>query len=300
MGLGQRWPEVARTYAEVNRAFGDIVKVTPSSKVVGDLALFLVSHGMTVHEFENLGPDHSVTIPNSVVEMIAGSLGEPEGGWPKKIQNVVLRGGKTQKGRPGTNLKPVDLEETGAILEKKLGHKPSRGDLMSYLMYPEIFLKYAKIRSAYGDVDVLPTPQFFYGMQRSEEITVDLEPGKTLVIKLLTIGEPHLEGYRTVFFELNGQPREVNIVDKSLKAATTTRTKADANIPGQVGAPIPGAITSIAAEVGQTVAKGDKLLVMEAMKMQTTVYAPVAGKVQQILVQVGNHVEPKDLLIVIE
>jgi pyruvate carboxylase len=300
MGLGQRWPEVARTYAEVNRALGDIVKVTPSSKVVGDLALFLVSHGMTVEEFENLGPDHSVTIPNSVVEMIGGSLGEPEGGWPKKIQNVVLRGAKPQKGRPGTNLKPVDLEETTVMLEKKLGHKPSRGDLMSYLMYPEIFLKYAKVRAAHGDVDVLPTPQFFYGMQRGEEITVDLEPGKTLVIKLLTIGEPHLEGYRTVFFELNGQPREVNIVDKSLKAVVATRTKADANVPGQVGAPIPGAVTSIAVEVGQSVAKGDKLLIMEAMKMQTTVYAPISGKVQQILVQVGNHVEPKDLLALIE
>jgi pyruvate carboxylase len=137
-------------------------------------------------------------------------------------------------------------------------------------------------------------------MQRGEEITVDLEPGKTLVIKLLTIGEPHLEGYRTVFFELNGQPREVNIVDKSLKAVVATRTKAEANVPGQVGAPIPGAVTSIAVEVGQSVAKGDKLLIMEAMKMQTTVYAPISGKVQQILVQVGNHVEPKDLLALIE
>ena len=300
MGLGDRWPEVARTYAEVNQAFGDIVKVTPSSKVVGDMALFLVSHGMTVREFERLGPDHNLTVPNSVVEMFEGALGEPEGGWPEKIQQVILKGRKPAKGRPSERLKPVDLDEAAKTLSSKIGHAASRTDLMSYLMYPDVFLKFNKARSSYGDLEVLPTPQFLYGMQKGEEITVDLEPGKRLIIKFLTVGEPHPEGTRTVFYELNGQPREVNIRDKSLQAAVPALEKADPSIPGHVGAPIPGAVSSIAVELNEQVSKGDRLLVMEAMKMQTTVYAPISGKVTRKLVNVGQTVEAKDLLLVIE
>ncbi|HSB15615.1 MAG TPA: pyruvate carboxylase [Bryobacteraceae bacterium] len=300
MGLGERWPEVVRTYAEVNMAFGDIVKVTPSSKVVGDMALFLVSHGMSVREFERLGPDHHLTIPNSVVEMFSGALGEPDGGWPKKIQKVILRGAKPQRGRPGARLKPVDLDETASMLEKKLGRKPARDEVLSYIMYPEVFLKFARTQQTYGDMESLPTPQFFYGIEKGEEITVDLEPGKTLVIKFLTIGEPHPDGLRTVFFELNGQPREVNIRDRSLQVKAPEQPKADPGIVGHVGAPIPGVVTAVAVELNEEVKKGDKLLVMEAMKMQTTVYAPVAGRVMQKLVQPGQQVESKDLLIVIE
>jgi pyruvate carboxylase len=300
MGLGERWPEVVRTYAEVNMAFGDIVKVTPSSKVVGDMALFLVSHGMSVREFERLGPDHHLTIPNSVVEMFSGALGDPDGGWPKKIQKVVLRGAKPQRGRPGARLKPVDLDETATMLEKKLGRKPARDEVLSYIMYPDVFLKFARMHQTYGDMESLPTPQFFFGVEKGDEITVDLEPGKTLVIKFLTIGEPHPEGFRTVFFELNGQPREVNIRDRSLQVKAPEQPKADPGIVGHVGAPIPGVVTAVAVELNEEVKKGDKLLVMEAMKMQTTVYAPVAGKVIQKLVQPGQQVESKDLLIVIE
>ncbi len=300
MGLGARWGEIARAYAEVNMAFGDIVKVTPSSKVVGDLALFLVSHGISVGEFANLGKDHSQTIPNSVVEMFMGSLGEPMGGWPKKMRDVVLRGAKPQRGRPGAHMPAVDLEETAAALERKIGRKPSRTDLLSYLMYPEVFVKFAKNQQAWSNVGALPTPQFFYGMQKGEEITVELEPGKTLVLKFLTLGEPHPDGTRTVFFELNGQPREVTVRDTSLEVKVASRAKADPAHPGHVGAPIPGAISSIAVELNQSVEKGDKLLVMEAMKMQTTIAAPVAGKVVRRLVQNGEQVEPKDLLLVIE
>ncbi len=300
MGLGERWPEVVSTYSEVNMAFGDIVKVTPSSKVVGDMALFLVSHGMTVREFARLGPDHHLTIPNSVIEMFGGALGEPEGGWPKQIQSVILRGAKPHRGRPGARLKPLDLKETAALLEKKLGRKPVPDEVVSYLLYPDVFLKFARQRQVHGDMEVLPTPQFFFGMERGEEIAVDLEPGKTLVIKFLTVGEPHPEGFRTVFFELNGQPREVNIRDKSLQVTAAVQPKADPNFPGHVGAPIPGVVTSVAVELHEPVAKGDKLLVMEAMKMQTTVYAPVAGKVVQKPVHPGQHVEAKDLLLVIE
>ena len=300
MGLGGRWHEIAHTYADVNLALGDIVKVTPSSKVVGDLAIFLVNNRMKVGDLIRLGPNHTLTLPNSVVEMLSGDLGEPDGGWPSDIQEVVLRGAQPRHGRPGEHLAPVDLTATQATLEKKVGHKVSRTDLASYLMYPEVFLKFDKARTSYGDVEVLPTPQFFYGLDKESEIAVELEPGKALVIKLLTVSEAHPDGTRIVFFELNGQPREVKIRDQKLKAVANLRVKADAAKSGQVGAPIPGAVTSVAVAMNQTVAKGERLLVMEAMKMQSTIYAPLAGKVTQLLAQVGDNVEAKDLLVVIE
>ena len=300
MGLGERWPEVSRAYAEVNMAFGDLIKVTPSSKAVGDMALFLVSHGMSVKSVENLGPNHNLNIPNSVIEMFQGALGEPLGGWPKKITEVILRGGKPKRGRPSAHLPPVDLEEVRAEMEKKIHRKPSHSDLMSYLMYPEVFLKFTRSQHAWGEVENLPTAPFFYGMQNGEEVTVELEPGKRLIIKFLTIGEPHQDGTRTVFFELNGQPREVTVRDRSLEVKRDERPKADPAQLGQVGAPIPGAVDSIAVEVGQQVVPGERLLVMEAMKMQNSVNSPIAGKITQLLVQPGQSVEAKDLLVVIE
>jgi pyruvate carboxylase len=300
MGLGARWQEIARTYAEVNFACGDIVKVTPSSKVVGDLAIFLVSHDMTVKELERLGPDHNLTLPNSVVEMFAGALGEPEGGWPPKLQSVILRGAKPMSGRPGEHIPPVELQLARGRVEKQAEQKISDTDLMSYLMYPDVFLKFARARSAYGNLEILPTPQFFYGLERGQEIAVDLEPGKTLVVKLLTVSDPHPDGTRTIFFELNGQPREATVRDNALRAMVQTRPKANPSAPGQVGSPIPGAISSIVVELGEQVKKGDRLLVLEAMKMQSTVYAPIHGKVTKKLANVGDKVEAKDLLLVLE
>ncbi len=300
MGLGARWAEIARTYGEVNMAFGDIVKVTPSSKVVGDMAIFLVGHGMTVQQFLRLPDDHSMTLPNSVIEMFQGTLGIPDGGWPKKMAKLVLKGAKPIKGRPSAALKPVNLDEAAQLAEKRTGQKPTSSDLMSYLMYPDVYTKFAKARSSYGDVEVLPTTQFFYGMERGEEVALDLEPGKTLVVKFLTAGEPHPDGTRTVFFELNGQPRETRVRDKSLKVAVAQREKADPANAGHVAAPIPGAVTSIAVEMGQAVKKGDRLLVLEAMKMQTTVSAPIDGRVKKLLVKTGEGVEPKDLLLAID
>ncbi len=194
----------------------------------------------------------------------------------------------------------MNLEETATALEKKIARKPLHDEVLSYLMYPDVFLKFARARQNWGDVDVLPTPEFHFGMERGADIAVELEPGKALVIKFLTIGEPHPDGTRTVFFELNGQPREVTIRDQKLDVKEQARVKADPAHPGQIGAPIPGVVSTVAVELNQTLKKVDRLLVMEAMKMQSTVYAPVAGKVTQLLVSPGQQVEAKDLLLVIE
>ena len=300
MGLGHRWHEVARTYADVNRAFGDIVKVTPSSKAVGDMALFLANHKMTVDEFARLGADHDFSLPASVIEMLRGELGEPEGGWPPEIQRAVLRGKEPIRGRPGAVLEPADFDRTAAGVEKKIGRSPSQDELLSYFMYPDVFVKFAAVRQKWDGIDTLPTPAFYYGLDRGQEITVELEPGKTLVVKFLTVGEPHPDGTRTVFFELNGQPREVTVRDSKLQVKVPARPKADPAKPGEIGAPIPGVVSNIAVEMGQTVVKGERLFVMEAMKMQNTVYSPVGGKVLRILAEVGQSVEAKDLLLVIE
>lgn len=300
MGLGARWPDIARMYADVNMAFGDIVKVTPSSKVVGDLAIFLISHGMTVQDLEKLPTDHTLTLPNSVMDMFMGSLGQPEGGWPPNLERIVLRGKKPRTGRPGEQLPPADLNAAAAKVSAATGEAATRTDVMSYLMYPDVFTKFASIRKQFGELEVLPSSAFFYGLEQRTEVTVEIEPGKTLVIRLLTVGEPRPDGMRTVFFELNGQPREVEVRDKSIKQQVAERRKADPSRSGDVGAPIPGAVTSISVQPGEAVKKGDRLLVMEAMKMQTTVYAPITGKVKDIAVRLRDSVEAHDLLLVLE
>ena len=299
MGLGGRWPEVARTYADVNFAFGDIVKVTPSSKVVGDLALYLLSHGMTVKDLENLPADHQLTLPNSVADMFMGSLGQPEGGWPAKLQSIILRGKTPIQGRPGEALAPIDFVQSAAAVKAKTGSE-SKTDLLSYLMYPEVFESFAAARARYGELEVLPTPAFFYGLDQREEVTVELEPGKTLIIRLLTIGDPHPDGMRTLFFELNGQPREVEVRDRSIKEEVSAKRKADPAKVGEVSAPIPGVVTLLHIAAGEKVTKGDRLLVLEAMKMQTTIYAPAGGEVKEVCVKTKDAVEARDLLLVIE
>ena len=299
MGLGHRWREVERTYAEVNQIFGDIVKVTPSSKVVGDMALFLLANEMKPADLLKLDEKHDVSLPNSVVEMFGGALGVPPGGWPKKVQRIILRGQAPLKGRPSASLSPAKFEEEQAGLERKLGHAVQRDVLLSYLLYPEVFFEYDKFRQSYSDVGVLPTPAFFYGLKPGEEITVEIESGKTMIVKFLTVGEAHPDGTRTLFFELNGQPREVTVRDKALRVVERSHPKADVGESGHVGAPTAGLISGIAVQPNHTVERGAKLLTLEAMKMQSNIYAPIAGRITKLLVGPGQHVEAKDLLVVI-
>jgi pyruvate carboxylase len=299
MGLGHRWREAEKMYADVNQLFGDIVKVTPSSKVVGDMTLFLMAKEMTPADVLGLDEHHDVSFPNSVIELFSGVLGVPPGGWPKKLQKIILRGAAPLRGRPSANLEPANFKEEKSSLEAKFGHSLRADDVLSYLLYPDVFTRFDKFRQTYSDVSVLPTPAFFYGLKSGEEITVEIESGKSLIIKFLTISEPHPDGTRTLFFELNGQPREVNVRDRALRVVERAHPKADPADPGQVAAPTAGVISGIAVQANHTVERGAKLLTLEAMKMQSNIYAPISGRIVKLLVTSGQHVESKDLLVTI-
>ena len=300
LGLEGRWHEIADTYAQVNQLFGDIVKVTPSSKVVGDLALFMVTNNLTAMDV--LSPDKKLNFPRSVVEMMQGMLGFPEGGWPKVFQKIVLdsAGAKPIEGRPGAKMPAVDFAATKAEVANKTKHQPRDVDVLSYVLYPQVYLDFEKHRRQYDNTSVLPTSAFFYGMQSGDEIAAEIEPGKTLIIRFLTIGEPREDGMRTVFFELNGQPREVNVPDRKLEGNLHKHPKADAEDPDHVAAPMPGKVSTVAVSKGQAVKEGERLLSIEAMKMETAVYSPRGAKVKEVLVKPGSAVTAGDLLIVLE
>jgi pyruvate carboxylase len=295
MGLSQRWPEIARTYSEVNQLFGDIVKVTPSSKVVGDMTMFLVTRGIRPADVVNLEPGTS--FPESVIDMLSGGLGIPMGGWPKKVQEVVLGSRKAREGRPGEGIPPLNFQKVKTELAGKLKREVTDDDLFSHLMYPEVFAEFAKFSREYSDVSVIPTHPFFFGLKPGEEMSVDIEAGKTLFVKLINIGAPDKDGYRMVLYELNGMPREAAIHDRTLHIKAKARAKADAGDPMQIGAPIPGLITSVDVSPKTRVAKGAKVVTLEAMKMQTTIYAPADGLIDEIHIQAGDTVEARDLLV---
>ena len=297
LGLETRWHEVAKAYRAANDLFGDIVKVTPSSKVVGDMALMMVSQNITSAEV--LDPKTDMAFPASVVEMLRGDLGQPLGGWPKALQDKALKDIKPITDRPGARLPAADLDATRKEVEAKIG-RPLEGDeLMSYLMYPKVFTDYAAMQGKYGPVSVLPTPVFFYGMKLGEEIAVELERGKSLVLRLQTIGETDEEGKVRVFFELNGQPRIVKVPNRSAKATVEVRRKAEEGNDTHVAAPMPGAVSTIAVKKGEAVKAGDVLLTIEAMKMETALHAPRDGTVTELLVTPGAQIDAKDLLVVL-
>jgi pyruvate carboxylase len=295
LGLADRWREVCHAYASVNEMFGDIIKVTPTSKVVGDMALFMVGNNLTPEEVAD-GP-RELSFPESVVEFFEGRLGEPPGGFPEKLRRRVLRGRKPIEGRPGASLPPADFAATRAELEKKLGRAVSEQEVVTHLLYPRVFPDFAAHEAKYSDTSVLPTPVFFYGMEPGEEASVEIERGKTLILKFLTVGDPHGDGTRTVFFELNGQPREVLVPDRSLTGEVVRRPKAEAGNPLHVGAPMPGLVVRVAVAEGDEVEAGQKLFTLEAMKMETTIYAERDGVVAEVPVMAGTQVEAGDLLL---
>ena len=299
LGLEDRWPEVARTYADVNQMFGDIVKVTPSSKVVGDMALMMVAQGLTRSDVED--PATDVSFPDSVIDMMRGNLGQPPGGFPDGIVKKVLKDEKPNTERPGKHLKPADLEALRKEASEAMEGKPvDDEDLSGYLMYPKVFLDYMGRHRTYGPVRTLPTRTFFYGMEPGEEITAEIDPGKTLEIRLQAVGETNEDGEVKVFFELNGQPRVIRVPNRLVKATTQQRPKAETGNASHIGAPMPGVVASVAAREGAKVNAGDLLLTIEAMKMETGIHAERAAVVKAVHVQPGGQIDAKDLLVELE
>ncbi|MBF0181699.1 MAG: pyruvate carboxylase [Magnetococcales bacterium] len=297
LGIEARWDEVAQAYAHVNRMFGDIPKVTPSSKVVGDMALMMVTSQLTPEDV--LDPAREIAFPESVVQYFRGDLGQPPGGFPEALQRKVLKNQTPLTVRPGSIQPDTDLEAVRANVAVLAGGAVGDDLLASYLMYPQVTGEFIKHQQKYGSVSLLPTPVFFYGMEPGQEISVELEKGKTVIIHFVTKSEPDREGMITVFYEINGQPRSVMVQDTTQVTSKATMPKARDGDENQIGAPIPGAVGAIAVVKGQKVARGDLLLTLEAMKMETAICASREGVVAEIHVEAGAQVETKDLLITI-
>jgi len=298
LGVASRWEDVARAYADVNEMFGDVIKVTPTSKVVGDMALAMVTGGLTKEEV--LDPARNVAFPDSVVSFFRGELGQPPGGFPKALQQKVLGKEKPMTVRPGAVLPPVDLPAARAKLAANLGREVTDTEFASWLMYPDIFMDYAEHVRRYGDVSVLPTHVYFYGMQPGGEIVVHVQSGRQNIVRYLTESDPDEDGMRRVFFEVNGQPLTILVKDEGLAAADRKVEKADPGNPGHVPAPMPGLVVAVEVSVGQSVQRGDVLLIVEAMKMQTAITADRDGTVKRILARPDHVVDAKDLLLEID
>jgi pyruvate carboxylase len=301
LGVGEGgWELVKKAYAEVNRLFGDIPKVTPSSKVVGDMAIWMVKQGLDGAAVSARAKE--LTFPESVIDFMRGSLGQPPGGFPEPLRTNVLKGAKTITGRPGASMPPYDWAGAKREMETLAGTEVARRDIVSYALYPKVMREYMEHRALHGDTSVLPTPTFFYGLRVGEEAWIDIEPGKTLIVKLLSVGEIEADGARTLTFELNGQSRSLRVFDDTAKTSAPKRRKAASNPskPGEVGAPMPGRVIDLVTKVGEHVKAGQKLLVTEAMKLETVVKAPVTGVVREIVSGAGEAVEGGDLLVVIE
>ncbi|MDH0117116.1 pyruvate carboxylase [Rhizobium pusense] len=298
LGLETRWHQVAQAYADANQVFGDIVKVTPSSKVVGDMALMMVSQDLTVAAV--VSPDKEVSFPESVVSMLRGDLGQPPGGWPEALQMKALKGEKPYTVRPGSLLEAADLDAERAAIETKIERKVNDFEFASYLMYPKVFTDFALAHDTYGPVSALPTPAYFYGLPEGEELFAEIEKGKTLVILNQAMTGIDEKGMVTVFFELNGQPRHIKVPDRVHgSAGGAVRRKAETGNASHVGAPMPGVISRVFVTAGQAIKAGDVLVSIEAMKMETALHAEADGTVAEVLVHAGDQIDAKDLLIVL-
>jgi pyruvate carboxylase len=295
VGLGDRWEEVKEMYARVNHLFGDIVKVTPSSKVVGDMALFMVQNDLSEQDVIEKG--EKIDFPDSVVELFEGYLGQPHGGFPEKLQKVILKGRNPLTVRPGELLDDVDFTKLKEKLYEQLKRPVTSFDALGYALYPKVFSDYAQTLEQFGDISVLDTPTFLFGMRLGEEIEVEIETGKTLIVKLVSIGQAQADGTRVIYFELNGQPREIVIKDENIKSTVATKRKIDPKDETHIGASMPGTVIRVIVDKGEKVEKGDHLMITEAMKMETTVQAPFSGTVKDIYVESGDAISPGDLLI---
>ncbi len=302
LGLGDKWDIIKTRYHEVDKALGRIVKVTPTSKVVADFAMFLVRNELTVDDLlKRNAAGEEFDFPQSVVDFFAGRLGQPHAGFPKQLQKVVLKGETPLTDRAGQHLPDYDWEGARATLNGLLSRAPTTAEELSYALYPVVFADYARFIEEFGESHIFETVPFLYGLEPGEETIVEIEEGKTLVITLLAVGElSQDDGTRPVYFELNGQPREVTVVDRSVVSAVARRPKADKTVPGQVGASMQGKVIAVKVAVGATVKKGEVLLTTEAMKMETSISATMNGTLKSLAVAVGDTLDAGDLVATIE
>ena len=302
LGLGDQFNEVKKMYAEVNNMFGNLIKVTPSSKVVGDMAIFMVTNNLTPEDVFTKG--HEISFPESVINFFKGDLGQPVGGFPKKLQKIILKDKKPYTDRPNAHLKPIDFTKEYANFQKKFQKGFTRAieieDFLSYKLYPKVFENAHENYKLYGNLALVPTTNFFYGMKIGEETLIELEVGKTIIIKLLSISEPNEEGLRTVFFKVNGENSNLEVFDKSLNIKKAENTKIDPSVPGQIGAPLQGSLYKLLVKKGQEIKRNDPLFVIEAMKMESTITAFNDGKVKSISLPEGSMVKQDDLVMTIE
>ncbi len=298
LGIDRRWPEIAQAYADANELFGDIVKVTPTSKVVGDMALAMVTAGLTKQDV--LDPEKEIAFPESVIQFFHGEMGQPAGGFPSALQAKVLNGKTPLQVRPGEALSTIDLEQTRETLAAQLKEEVSDFDLASYLMYPSVFTDYAEMERKYGDVSILPTHIFFYGLQSGEETVLSFEDNRQAIVHYLATSEPDEEGMRRVFFELNGQPQTVIVRDNNLSYEVHQNEKADPADPAHLAAPMPGLVVAVEVSTGERIRQGDTVVVLEAMKMQSAIPAEKSGIIKRVVVSPDHVVDTGDLLVVID
>ncbi len=302
LGLGDRFDEVKKMYAEVNTMFGNLVKVTPSSKVVGDMAIFMVTNDLTPEDVMQRGEE--ISFPESVINFFKGDLGQPTGGFPKKLQKIILKNKKPYKNRPNAHLEPIDFDVEYEAFRKKFQKGFTRDiefeDFLSYSLYPKVFEQAHEKHKLYGSLATIPTENFFYGIKRRQEALIELEPGKTIVVKLLSVSSANEEGMRIVFFKVNGENRYVEVKDKSLKIKSVEHVKADADDSNQVGAPLQGSLYKVLVKKGDKIEENDPLFIIEAMKMETTVTAVKAGKVKSVTLMAGVMVKQDDLILTME
>jgi pyruvate carboxylase len=299
MGINDaRWPELASMYAEVNKIFGDVIKVTPISKVVGDMAIYMLANNIQISDI--LDPKKDVGFPASVIEFFSGRLGQPYKGFPKSLQKKILKGKKPISYRFGSKLPSLNIKNRTKELEKNFKENISEKDTLSQIFFPEVFDGYMKHKKQFGNTSVIPTSNYFFGMNTGEEIYVAIEPGKTLIIRYFTLSEPNEKGYRTVYFELNGQPRSVDIKDHSIAVDDLAKEMADSSNKEHVAAPIPGLLVDVTVTEGIKVQKGAKLCTIEAMKMETVIYADQTGTVNKILASAGENIDANQLLFIIK
>ncbi|WPP52295.1 pyruvate carboxylase [Catalinimonas niigatensis] len=298
MGLEHKFETIKKNYAEVNKLFGELVKVTPSSKVVGDMAIFMASNNLSIEDI--LKDNKNLSFPESVISLFKGDLGQPYGGFPKDVQKAILKGEQPYTERPNEHLEPIDFDKEFAEFQQRLGKDRSMLDFISYKLYPKVYEDFYNHTKVYGDMSSLPTPAFFYGLKYGEEILVKIGEGKVIMIKLLFITEPDEEGFRNVTFELNGQSRRVKVKDHTYQVKIVQHRKAEKDSETEVGAPLQGRLSSIMTKTGQEVEEGTPLFVIEAMKMESTISSPRAGKIKKIYLEAGEMVEQDDLVVELE